>query len=869
MKKQFLLKTMFLLCALVVGSSMSWAEDKTVTYEISSHSTLTIKGTAPTGSSATIKETYGTSLQMTSGNSQTLTLSGFNGCTIKKLELSMRSNSSGGAGKLSYSTDAGTNYSYIVGTSTSGVAFNKADWYGAWSTSYVSITKDNLNITCGTSNVIFKIEATANSLYCKEYSITYEESAPATICDTPTFTPASGSAVTYGSEITITSTDGATIYYTTDGSNPTTGSSVYDPDNKPTITAATTIKAIAVKDGLDDSEVGSASYTIQAPAAPTFSPAGGTVGKGSTVTLSSAEGTTIRYTTDGTEPSATVGTIYSDPIVINEDVTIKAVAYDAGNNPSSVASYTFTAFDGTVVTFDASSDSGTSPLSKDGVSFACSNGALNNNSDYRLYKNSITTISVSSGIIKRIEFICTSSNPASGFGTLSGFSTDGDNGVWSGSAKSVSFTASGAQVRATEIKVFLVSLKPTTMSIEPAFENGFDVYTATGGSIVCTVKSNDVALSPQPTISYSSSDEKVATINEDGMVTFIKAGTTTLTASFEGDDEYEACEATYDLTLFDTNPQKTTVNIGFNNNLYGTSFTGAGAAGDGPVSGSVDNVTVEANQGTSNNFYISDSETRIYSGGTITITAPAGYTMTNIIFNSGTAPSRWDVSASVGTLSSVTWTGSASDVVFSASDRSDFKTATITLAPTVTISDTKYAAYCPAHKLDFTDSDVKAYKASVDNTTGKVTLTKVDVVPAGTGVVLYCETSGEYAIPVTTKAASDVTGNEMVGVLTRTQVLWNPETDVYNYILQQGQFKKASTGYLKPNLAYLSTSYDVTAPGARELEIVFDDDITTGVEGLKNSNTEELKSYYNLNGQRMAQPTKGLYIVNGRKVVIK
>lgn len=78
---------------------------------------------------------------------------------------------------------------------------------------------------------------------------------------TPTATPAAGQ-VASGTEVTLaTTTVGATIYYTTDGTTPDASSDVYtDPI---AITAAVTIKAIAVKAGLDGSTVLSAAYTTQ------------------------------------------------------------------------------------------------------------------------------------------------------------------------------------------------------------------------------------------------------------------------------------------------------------------------------------------------------------------------------------------------------------------------------------------------------------------------------------------------------------------------------------------------------------------------------------------------------------------------------
>ena len=142
---------------------------QTVTYTISAKNTLTTTGDAPTGSSATIAESYSASKQMTSGHSQTLRLTNFGAWKITKIVLSMKSNQNGGGGSLSYSTDGGETFREI-----SSGAFNTSAWYGSWSTEYVDVTKNNLNIVCGDDDVVIKIAASANSLYCESYAITYE-----------------------------------------------------------------------------------------------------------------------------------------------------------------------------------------------------------------------------------------------------------------------------------------------------------------------------------------------------------------------------------------------------------------------------------------------------------------------------------------------------------------------------------------------------------------------------------------------------------------------------------------------------------------------------------------------------------------------
>jgi len=81
------------------------------------------------------------------------------------------------------------------------------------------------------------------------------------------------------------------------------------------------------------------------------------------------------------------------------------------------------------------------------------------------------------------------------------------------------------------------------------------------------------------------------------------------------------------------------------------------------------------------------------------------------------------------------------------------------------------------------------------------------------------------------------------------------------------EFRKTTSGTLAANKAYLKIP---TGEGARALNIVFDDEQeTTAIESVASKAIPTDNVYYNLRGQRVAQPTKGLYIVNGKKVVIK
>ena len=164
---------------------------------------------------------------------------------------------------------------------------------------------------------------------------------------TPEFSLASG-AVNSGTEVTITcATEGAKIYYTTDGTEPTASSTEYTAAIS--VTAAVTLKAIAVKSGMNNSAVASASYTIKGTVAtPAFSVASGEIDRGTEVTITCAtEGAKIYYTTDGSEPTAS-STEYTAAISVTAAVTLKAIAVKSGMNDSAVASASYTISSGFV-----------------------------------------------------------------------------------------------------------------------------------------------------------------------------------------------------------------------------------------------------------------------------------------------------------------------------------------------------------------------------------------------------------------------------------------------------------------------------------------------------------------------------------------
>ncbi len=154
----------------------------------------------------------------------------------------------------------------------------------------------------------------------------------------PQFSPAAGSYTTTQSVTISDPTSGTQIYYTLDGTTPTTSSTHYTAPIP--ISSSTTIKAIAVVTGLSVSNVGTAAYSIQptAAATPTFSPGTGTYTSAQSVTISdSTPGSTIYYTTNGSTPT-TASAVYSSPISVTANTTIEALAVAPGFAQSAVAS---------------------------------------------------------------------------------------------------------------------------------------------------------------------------------------------------------------------------------------------------------------------------------------------------------------------------------------------------------------------------------------------------------------------------------------------------------------------------------------------------------------------------------------------------
>ena len=193
------------------------------------------------------------------------------------------------------------------------------------------------------SEVTFVESRTSSQSRITNIAITYAPKTAANQVEIPVFSHEEGEIIK-GTPVEITCpTEGATIHYTTDGTEPTKDSPVYSGPIE--VNADMTIKAIAVKDGLENSYVAEITYLVvlDTVATPIFDPQSGEVEKGRKIGIfCETKDAKIYYTTDNTTPNAE-SMLYdaASGIIVDKAMTIKAIAIAEGYNDSEVATVTY------------------------------------------------------------------------------------------------------------------------------------------------------------------------------------------------------------------------------------------------------------------------------------------------------------------------------------------------------------------------------------------------------------------------------------------------------------------------------------------------------------------------------------------------
>ncbi len=226
--------------------------------------------------------------------------------------------------------------------------------------------------------------------------------------------------------------------------------------------------------------------------------------------------------------------------------TIKATFAGNASYLAEEVSYTLTVNDPSLikVTFDATIDKASDNaegITKNGVNIKASHvDGVNNSSNpityYQCFKNEVFTATCTSGNIKRIEFSCTSSNPASGFGESYA------DGVWTGDAAIVEITATVKQVQMNTVTVYYKVDARAEAGLAYA-ETAIEKHVGDDAFVNTLTNPNNL------TVAYESSNTDVAEVANDGNVTIKAEGTATITASFGGDEDYKPASVSYELTV--------------------------------------------------------------------------------------------------------------------------------------------------------------------------------------------------------------------------------------------------------------------------------------------------------------------------------
>lgn len=188
----------------------------------------------------------------------------------------------------------------------------------------------------------------------------------------------------------------------------------------------------------------------------------------------------------------------------------------------------------------------------------------------------------------------------------------------------------------------------------------------------------------------------------------------------------------------------------------------------------------------------------------------------------------------------------------------------------VSIGSTGYATFSGATYDYAVPAGCEAFVASsfADDV---ITISKIvnGIIPANTGVLLK-GAKGTYTL--TAQDAAATVGTNLFKANVTASELSPTEGGYTNFILVPDgeggvKFAKVSGGTLGAYKAYLQLP--TSSATARELSISFDEGETTGISAALMNNERMNNEVYNLAGQRVAQPTKGLYIVNGKKYIVK
>ena len=182
--------------------------------------------------------------------------------------------------------------------------------------------------------------------------------------------------------------------------------------------------------------------------------------------------------------------------------------------------------------------------------------------------------------------------------------------------------------------------------------------------------------------------------------------------------------------------------------------------------------------------------------------------------------------------------------------------------------DKEWTTFTSAYNLDFSGvKGLTAYTAKYDKANDAVALTQVKRVKAHTGLILKGEAGNTYTLPIlaSNEAKLDAVDNQLIGCV---DAIWSTGRE-NDYFLHDGEFvKSAKNGWALPGKSYLYIDGGRNNVSASQLR-VYVDNTATAIDGITNNPVVKDDAYYNLQGVKVQRPQHGVFIHNGKKVVLK
>jgi len=866
MKKLFL-RTMLLLCALVGSITSGWAAVVSgTTYNTQSVSSLPVGWSGSDGG--------GTSYLKLIESNYYIQTSDFaqNGFTSIKIKARKFGGPSAAQALITvswYTNNTETVLGTIAPSNTT-----LSDYTISSPTNPAANTTGYVKIQC-------KGASSAKGSGISQVTINY--TAPVSSVATPTFSPVAG---TYTSAQNVTlscTTTGATIYYTLDGTTPTASSDVYS--SAINVSDTKTINAIAIK-GTDASNVASATFTI--------------------LPVLHAGTETDPYTISDARNALTAG-------IINSETDYYVRGYITKKNDVSGGSLTYFLTDDLNLTTNLKCYNGkyiggadfTDATDFEVGDIATVKGKLQiyQSNSYQFAANNEVVSVESRTKVNIATFTATTTDLAIG-GTTNTTVTN-DQAGWTPAAytyasddETVATVNENGVITGVAKGTANITVTPVVAALDPTYKVG------DSKSIEVTVHKP----SHTATFSVNGVDTNVNFEEDDAIVfptnpvvlggrTFVGwtedaiAGTTNTTPTFVTSATMGTADVIYYAVFAGTTKvdgwQKLNPSEISEGGVYalitpnGRAFNGNISSGHGQSSS------------TAFTFVNGVAATAPTSVCEITLTAvEGGYTMYNadhgyLYASDNTSGSlAWhDSESSYWEFASDNWKYAAANA-FLRSYNNTFRTYSKNTNDEISFAKktkvTTYSDYCTTitdesititttvglgtlvSDLDLDFTNVAGLEAYIAKENGdKIELKRINKVPAGTGILLRStDTGADYTVPLAT-STDDVTGNLFVrgtGAAVATT-----DATYTNYILSTKSgvvgFYHANNNIVAVNRAYLHTSVS-----AARIDLSFDE--LTGINEVKNQK-EAVEDIFDLQGRKVAQPAKGLYIVNGKKVVIK